>query len=125
MSFYVNTKQIRDVAVLQCAGRLVRGQALSLLRDKVISLSPLRVIVLDLSEVEILDAGGLGLLVFFHNWACANGVQLKLVNPSKLVREMLKLTKLTSVLHITSVDDVIKLFCGVGHRVENVDRAVA
>ena len=28
MSFYINTEQISDVAVLQCAGRIVRAQAL-------------------------------------------------------------------------------------------------
>jgi anti-anti-sigma factor len=111
MSFYINTDQIGDVAVLQCAGRMVRAQGLSLLRDAVISLSQLRVIVLDLSEVDMLDAGGLGLLVSLHNWACENGIQLKLANPSKLVREMLELTGLASVLRISSVDDLIEIFC--------------
>ena len=77
MSFYINTNQIGDVAVLQCAGRMVRAQGLSLLRDAVISLSQLRVIVLDLSEVEMLDAGGMGLLISLHNCACENGIQLK------------------------------------------------
>ena len=111
MSFYINMEQTSDVVVLQCAGRMVRGQALSLLKDTVTSLSQLRVVVLDLSDVEMLDAGGLGLLVSLHNWACVNGIQLKLVNPSKSVRQMLELTRLTSVFHITSVDDVIQIFC--------------
>ena len=113
------------MAVLQCAGRIVRAQALCLLEDAVTRLSRLRVIVLDLSKVEMLDASGLGVLVFLHNWAGANGVQLKLVNPSKLVREMLELTGLTSVLHISSVDDVIQIFCNVDRAINNVDRAVA
>ena len=125
MSFYINTQQTGDVAVLQCAGRMVRaGQALSLLRDAVTSLSQVRVIVLDLSEVGMLDAGGLGVLVSLHNWACANGIQLKLVNPSKLVREMLELTRLTSVLHISSVEDVIQIFCSGDRAIENVAGAV-
>ena len=121
MSFYINTQQTGDVAVLQCAGRMVRAaQALSLLRDAVTSLSQVRVIVLDLSEVGMLDAGGLGVLVSLHNWACANGIHLKLVNPSKLVREMLELTRLTSVLHISSVEDVIQIFCSGDRAIENV-----
>lgn len=125
MSLYINTDQIGDVAVLRCAGRMVRTQGLSLLRDAVISLSQLRVIVLDLSDVEMLDAGGMGLLVFLHNWACENGIQLKLVNPSKLAREMLELTALASVLHISSVDDIIEIFCNSGRAIENMHRAVA
>ena len=125
MSLYINIEQVADVAVLQCAGRMVRSQALSLLKDAVTSLSPLRVVVLDLSEVEMLDAGGLGMLVSLHNWACVNGIQLKLVNPSKPVRQMLELTRLTSVFHISSVEDVIQIFCSGDQANRNVVGAVA
>ena len=125
MSFYINVEQMNGVAVLQCRGRMVRAQALSILKDAVTSLSRLRVVVLDLSEVEILDAGGLGILVSLHNWACVNGTQLKVVNPSNPVRQMLELTKLTSVLHISSVEDVIQIFCSGDRAIENVAGAVA
>jgi anti-anti-sigma factor len=125
MSFYINTEQIGDVAVLQCTGRMVRGPGLSLLKDAVTRLSQLRVVVLDLSELEMVDAGGLGVLVSLQNWACAKGIQLKLVNPSKLVRQMLEVTRLTSVLHISSVEDLIQIFCNSHRAIENVDRAVA
>ena len=81
--------------------------------------------MLDLSLVETLDARGLGMLVFLHNWACATGIQVKLVNPSKLVRKILKVTALTSVLHVSSVDDVIDMFCDSHRVMENGDRAVA
>ena len=100
MSFYISAEQTGDVAVLQCAGRVVGPESLTALTDAVTSLSQLRVIVLDLSSVEIIDARGLGMLVFLHNWACATGIQVKLVNPSKLVREILEVTGLTSVLHV-------------------------
>jgi anti-anti-sigma factor len=80
---------------------------------------------MDLSEVPMVGAGGLGTLVSLHNWASANGIQLKLVNPSELVREMLELTGLTSVLHVSSLDDVIQLLCNSDRAIENVDRAVA
>jgi anti-sigma B factor antagonist len=125
MSFYINMEQTGDVAVLQCAGRMVRTQALSLLKDAVTSLSELRVTVLDLSKVEIIDAGGLGMLVSLHNWACVNGIQLKLVQPSKPVRQMLELTRLTSVLDISSVEDVVKIFCTTDRAIEDVAGAVA
>ena len=72
MSFYIKTDQIGDVAVLQCAGRIVRARALSLLKDAVTGLSQLRVVVLDLSEVEMLDAGGFGVLL---SWSlCITGL---------------------------------------------------
>jgi hypothetical protein len=65
------------------------------------------------------------MLVFLHNWADATGIQVKVVNPPKLVREMLEVTGLTSVLHVSSVDDVIEMFCTSHHAIENSDRAVA
>jgi hypothetical protein len=38
MSFYINMEQTGDVAVLQCVGRIVRAEALSLLKDAATSL---------------------------------------------------------------------------------------
>jgi len=73
----------------------------------------------------MLDAGGLGMLVFLQNWAFANCIQLKLVNPSKRVRQMFELTRLTPVLHISSVEDVIQIFCSGDRAIENAACAVA
>ena len=125
MSLHIKIEQTRDVAVLECSGRLVRGEALHFLKEAVTSLSRLRIVVLDLSEVEMLDGGGLGMLVFLHKWTRATGIQLKLVNPSNLVLEMLTRTKLTSVLHVSSIVDVVQIFCNSDGSIENVDRAVA
>ena len=125
MSLQIKFEQTSDVTVARCSGRLVRGEALHLLKDAVISLLGLRVIVLDLSEVEMLDGGGLGMLVFLHKWARAAGIQLKLVNPSSLVLEMLTRTKLTSVLHVSSADDILEIPCNSDESTENVNRAVA
>ena len=125
MSFYISSEQIGDVAVLQCAGRVVGPESMTALKEAVTSLSQLRVIVLDVSSVEMLDVRCLGMLVFLHNWACATGIQVTLVNPSKPVREILEVTRLTSVLHVSSVGDVIEMFGTSDHAIENVDRAVA
>jgi anti-anti-sigma factor len=114
MSLHIKFEQTSDVAVLRCGGRLVRGEALHFLRDSVTSLSRLRVVVLDLSEVEMLDGGGLGMLVFLHKWTSAAGIQLKLVNPSALALEVLIRTGLASVLHVSSIDDVIEIFLQLG-----------
>jgi len=107
MSLHIKSEQIGDVAVLQCAGRIVRGKALHLIKNAVTRLTQMRVIVLDLSGVEMLDGGGLGMLVFLHRWTRDNGIQLKLVNPSTFAREMLQRTGLTSVLRVSSVEDAV------------------
>jgi len=102
MSLRVDVQQSEDVTVLRLAGRIVRGSAVCVLKDAVISQKNMRIVILDLSEVENLDGGGLGMLVFLRRWTQENGIQLKLVNPSHLVREMLEFTgqkSLTSKKH--------------------------
>lgn len=124
MQARIETEKTGEVAVLQCTRRIM-GEALYLLKQAVTDLSRLRVIVLDLSDVDLIDAGGLGVLVFLHNWSSVKGVQLKLVNPSRQVRQMLELTGLSSVFHISSVGDVIEMFCRPDRTNENMNRAVA
>ena len=111
MTLQIKHEKSGDVAVLQCAGRIVRGNALCTLREAVTMQENVRIIVLDLSEVEMLDGGGLGMFVFLLNWTRGNGIQMKLVNPSSLVREMLDRTRLTCVFDISSVDDAVGILC--------------
>jgi anti-anti-sigma factor len=128
MSFHIKSEQSNDVAVLQCAGRIVRGEAIHFLKEAVISLRKPRVIVVDLTDVTMLDGGGLGMLVFLHRWTRDRGIQLKLVNPSAFVREMLDRTRLTCVFNISSVDDLFEIFCNpvtVEQHEPQVERAVA
>jgi anti-anti-sigma factor len=105
----VDVDRSEDVVVLQCRGRIVRGDATYALRDAVTLQRNARIIVLDLSEVEAIDGSGLGMLVFVHRWTCDNSVQLKLVNPSVLIREMLERTNLMRVFDVSSVDEALAI----------------
>jgi anti-anti-sigma factor len=125
MSLHIKSEQTGDVAVLQCAGRIVRGEALHFLKDAVTGLNQPRVVVLDLTEVEMVDGGGLGVLVFLHRWTRDNDIQLKLVNPSSFVREMLGRTRLTCVFNISSVDDAVEILCTAVTAPPDANRAVA
>jgi len=109
MSLRVDVQQSEDVTVLRFAGRIVRGSAVCVLKDAVISQKNMRIVILDLSEVESLDGGGLGMLVFLRRWTQENGIQLKLVNPSHLVREMLECTGLTEMFDISSVGHALAI----------------
>jgi anti-anti-sigma factor len=125
MSLHINSEQTEDVALLHCSGKIVRDKALELLKAAVTSLTQARVIVLDVSGVEMLDAGGLGVLVFLHRWTRDNGIQLTLVNPSNFVQEMLERTQLTRVLHVSSLDDAVEVLCNSDLTTENVNQALA
>jgi anti-anti-sigma factor len=97
------------VAVVHCAGRLVRGAEVCTLRNAVVSEKNTRIVVLDLSQLEFMDGGGLNALVSLHHWTRNHGIQLKLVNLSPFVREMLIRTRLNGVLDISSLRDVLKV----------------
>jgi len=121
-SLYIKSEHVGDVAVLQCVGRIVRGEALHLLKNRVTRLSQMRVIVLDLSEVEMLDCGGLGMLVALQGWTRNNGIQFKLVDPSHFAREMFQRTGLTCVLRISSMGDALDVLRKSDSGTENLNR---
>jgi anti-anti-sigma factor len=107
----VKSERAGDVVVIKCAGRIVRGQEAAL-RNAVLQEKLARVVVLDLSDVDSIDAGGLTLLVSLHRWTENNRTHLKLVNPSVFVHEMLTRTHLNCVFDISSLHDALTVLCG-------------
>jgi len=109
----IDVERTGDVAVVRCAGRIVRGREVHTLRNAVIGEKDSRIVVLDLTDVESVDAGGLNTLVSLHAWAVSRGVQLKLVNPSHFVHEMLTRTKLDRVFDISTFRRALHVLTGV------------
>ena len=102
-------REIEDVTVIHCQGRIAyRDEALAL-SEKVSELLPdTRQLVLELSGVEMIDSAGLGELVLALMAAQAQNCTLKLAAPRKSVRDLLQLTNLTSVFEIhATVDDAV------------------
>jgi anti-anti-sigma factor len=102
----VRTERVDDLAILKCNGRMVRGQEL-VLESAVLEQKQARVVLLDLTDVESMDAGGLTLLVSLHRWAEGNKTELKLVNPRPFVYEMLTRTHLDCVFDISTFDHAL------------------
>src|ERR1700733_6790883 len=101
---HLSTEKSGNVVVVRCAGRIVHGQEAEQLRNEVVAAVDARIIVLDLSDLESIDAGGLNELVLLHQWTEVHGTQLKLVNPSRFVYEMFSRTGLDPVLDISSFE---------------------
>jgi anti-anti-sigma factor len=98
---------LQDVAVVNCSGRMVRGTPLDELRRRIEKLERVRVLVLDVSEVAQIDAGGLGTLLLVRRWAIRNGAKMKLVNPPAFFQKLLEATRLTTVFEISSLKEAI------------------
>lgn len=109
----IDVEKSGDVAVVRCGGRIVRGEEVFALRNAVVSEKNSRIVVLDLSEVESVDANGLTTLLSLHQWTRSRGVQLKLVNPTHFVQEILQRTKLDRVFDISSFHQALHLMAGV------------
>ena len=101
MSLQINTEQIGDIAVLQCAGRMVCAQELCVLKEAVTRLSQLRVIMLDLSEVDRIDSDLLGLLLWAHGRLTERGAHLVVARPSSATRGLLAKSGLDHVLKVS------------------------
>jgi anti-sigma B factor antagonist len=101
MPLRVQTEISGDVFVLRCDGRIVFGDEGAVLRERVgkmLSGSPK--IVVNLSGVHYIDSGGLGILVGLSVSAKNRGGELKLVSPSKRVTDVLRRTKLDTILKV-------------------------
>src|SRR5260370_6982623 len=96
----INVEGINEVVVVRCSGRIVCGQETSLLCSVMQQES--RNVVLDLTEVDAIDAAGIGALLSLQ----AAGVYLNLLNPSRPVREMLQVTRLNSIFEISQSQSI-------------------
>jgi anti-anti-sigma regulatory factor len=105
----IHIDNVGDMAVVECEGRFVRSDAAFKLRDAVTSQNAARVLVLDLTEMEAIGGGVIGMLVFLQRWAYDHDIRLKLFNPSRSVREQLERISSMSALEIAGLDEMMAL----------------
>jgi anti-anti-sigma regulatory factor len=105
----VHSHRVGDVVVLQCEGRIVRSDAAFRLRDAVTGQEDARVVVLDFTDVNALEGGGLGVLIYLQRWARDHDIRLKLFNPSRSVRERLEDASSISEFDVAKNDEMVAL----------------
>jgi anti-sigma B factor antagonist len=96
------TRQVEDVAIVDVSGRITVGEGNVMLREVVRQLVEAghKKIAMNLHDVGYVDSSGLGELVKAYTTVRNQGGQLKLVNPSKRVQDLLQMTKLSAVFTI-------------------------
>jgi len=100
----IDIQAARDSATLHCAGRIVLGVEIEILRCMAEGRSEAR-LVLDLSKVDAIDAAGLGLLVELHCRARSRNGKLRLTKLSPSVRRTVELVNLQLVLEVEADED--------------------
>jgi anti-sigma B factor antagonist len=108
MMLKITVQKLGDTSVLRCHGRIVAGDAGSILRNAVLSQRQTTMLVIDLARVERIDAAGLGVLLGLRESARSRAITFKLMNATKRVEEILELTRLQRVFEFCSVRE---LFC--------------
>ena len=101
--------EVGDATVVRCRGRIVVGDDYSILRNAILSQTHARTVVLDLAEVDRIDAGGLGVLLSLREWTRSKAIRFKLMNAMSKVLQVFELTKLDSVFEFCSVKDMFHL----------------
>ncbi len=98
----MTTRQLDGAIVADLVGKISFGEGTTLLRDTIRELSEQghHSILLNLAGVDFIDSAGLGELVRTHATIRSRGGNLKLVNPSPTVHDLLRLTKLDRVFDI-------------------------
>jgi anti-sigma B factor antagonist len=93
-------RQAGDVAIVKVVGDITLNKGGDvLLKDKINSLlqQGSKKVLLDLGGVSYVDSAGLGQLVHVHTTTTHHGGQLKLLNLSKRLTDVLVVTKLATV----------------------------
>ena len=88
-----------DVMILDVTGKLTIGEGDELLKDKINSLIQQghKKLILNLEGVPYVDSAGLGEMVRTYTTVSRQGVNLKLLNLTKRIEDLLSITKLLTV----------------------------
>lgn len=102
MSLKLNIRQVGDVTVVDAAGRITLGEGSSAFRDTIKELvnKGQKKILVNLGEVTYIDSSGIGELVSGYTTVSNAGGQLKLLNLTKRVHDLLQITKLYTVFEV-------------------------
>ena len=102
MTMKSNTRQVDGVTIVDLSGRITLGEGSVILRDTVRELigKGNKKILLNLGDVNYIDSSGIGELVSAFTTVRNQGGELKLLNLTKKVHDLLQITKLYTVFDV-------------------------
>jgi anti-sigma B factor antagonist len=97
-----STRQVEGVTIVDLSGRITLGEASVAVRDVINDLMGKgnKKILLNLADVNYIDSSGIGVLVSGFSTVRSKGGELKLVNLSKRIGDLLKITKVYSLFDV-------------------------
>src|SRR2546430_1936185 len=109
----IEERVVSDVTILDLKGKVTLGEGDEVLKDKINSLvhQGRKRILLNFGDVPYIDSAGLGEIVRTYTTVSRQGGQLKLVNLTKRITDLLSITKLLTVFEtFENEPDALKSF---------------
>ena len=107
MAMKITRRQVDGVTILDLNGRITLGDGEVVLRETIQDLAKEgdRRILLNLGNVPYIDSTGLGELVRAYTTMRKRGAEVKLLNLTKKIHDLLELTKLYTVFDVYGDED--------------------
>ena len=98
----IENRTVGDVHILDCSGKIMLGEGTMAVRNTVreVLKNGGKKIILNLGDVNYIDSSGIGELVSSFTTVTNQGGQLKLLNLTKKIQELLAITKLLTVFQV-------------------------
>jgi anti-sigma B factor antagonist len=108
MKMMTSTRETAGVMIVDISGRILLGEESAALRDLVCDLlrNGHKKILLNLADVHHIDSSGVGSLVSAFTSLRKQGGDLKLLNLTKWVQDLIQITKLYTVFDIMNDEAV-------------------
>ncbi len=102
MTMKASSRRVDGVTILDLSGRITLGEGSVVLRDQIRELigKSEKKILLNLGDVTYIDSSGIGELVSAFTTVRNQGGELKLLNLTKKVHDLLQITKLYTVFDV-------------------------
>jgi anti-sigma B factor antagonist len=97
-----STRQVDGITIIDLSGRITLGEGSVVLRDTIRDSvgQGVKKILLNLGDVTYIDSSGIGELVSAYTTVRNQGGELKLLNLTKKVHDLLQITKLYTVFDV-------------------------
>lgn len=115
MTMKASTRQVDGITIVDLSGRITLGEGSVVLRDTIrdVVSQGHKKILLNLGDVTYIDSSGIGELVSAFTSVRNQGGELKLLNLTKKVHDLLQITKLYTVFDIKDDETTaIQAFAG-------------
>ena len=114
---HIVERTVGEVVIVDVSGKVTLGDGGDVvLKDKIHSLMQQgrKKVLLNLSDVSYVDSAGLGEMVQSYATVMKNGGQLKLLNVTRRIHDLLSITKLLTVFEChDSETEAVASFAGV------------